>query len=66
MSDPRDRFPAYTQCDGKERFESAALAHRVARRRTTNKRLRVKGRDWPLEKYLCRHCGFYHVGGQGK
>lgn len=39
-------------CDGKERFESAALAHRISGRR--------KDRRWNI--YRCRFCGFYHAG----
>lgn len=53
-------------CDGKERFASAALAARVARRRTRSKKMRHKGRSRPLEGYRCTFCGFWHVGGQGR
>ena len=44
-----------TQCDGKERFGSANLAHRVAKRRTERER--------PSSVYRCNVCGGWHIGG---
>lgn len=48
----RNQFTAAARCDGKERFESAALAHQIAGRR--------KDRRWDI--YRCQFCGFYHAG----
>jgi hypothetical protein len=50
----RDSGMRTAQCTGKERFESRALAARVARRRT------IVGK--PGHAYRCRHCDGYHIG----
>lgn len=52
-------FGADTQCAGKARFASAALAHRVAKRRSKfNDRKTAK----PGDVYHCAHCGGWHIG----
>lgn len=56
--------PAYLQCWGKERYDSARLAQKVIRRRALVRKLRKKKLERPLVSYRCSHCGFYHIGGQ--
>lgn len=63
---PKDHQPIWQECSGKEPFASAALANRVAKRRNTSKKMRSKGPSRRLEAYRCRHCGFFHLGGQAK
>ncbi|MGH6955942.1 MAG: hypothetical protein ACREEW_04680 [Caulobacteraceae bacterium] len=46
--------PSLAGCVGKARFETAALAKAVARRRSRNG---LKG-----EPYKCRCCGAWHIG----
>lgn len=43
-----------SSCRGKERFDSARLAHAVIRRGESTHR--------PRDAYRCSHCGFYHIG----
>lgn len=43
-----------SSCRGKERFDSARLAHAVIRRGEFTHR--------PRDAYRCSHCGFYHIG----
>ena len=50
----RDSSLKISQCTGKERFESRALAARVARRRAETGK--------PGRAYHCRHCDGYHIG----
>jgi len=50
----RDSETKIAQCTGKERFDSRALAARVARRRAGTGKLG--------HAYLCRHCDGYHIG----
>ena len=40
-------------CVGKQRFESAQIAHSVARRRTSKHK--------PSSVYHCRFCGHFHI-----
>lgn len=48
------------QCAGKVRFESAALARKVARQRGRGGKGR-KGNK-PGVAYRCAHCGGWHIG----
>lgn len=41
-------------CEGKARFASATIAHKVAKRRSE--------RDKRGEAYHCEFCGGYHIG----
>jgi hypothetical protein len=50
----RDSEMKTAQCTGKERFDSRALATRVARRRART------GKSG--HAYHCRHCDGYHIG----
>jgi hypothetical protein len=43
-------------CEGKERFATAQLAHRIARRRQARK---------PGVMYRCKYCGGWHIGRGG-
>lgn len=57
MADQRNRLrnrPA--SCDGKERYPTAVLAHRVIKRRHR--------KDAQLSAYRCQHCGSFHIGTQ--
>ena len=45
-------------CEGKESYQSPALAHRVVKRR--------RSRGLVLEVYRCEHCGGYHQGRNGQ
>ena len=51
----RDSETKTSQCTGKERFDSRALAARIARRRADSGK--------PGHAYRCRHCEGYHIGG---
>lgn len=44
------------QCEGKERFQSPNLAHKVAGRRRHG--------EWHEHRqpYRCKFCGFWHIG----
>lgn len=44
------------QCAGKEKYETPALAHAVARRRNR------RSRDTRVNPYRCQYCGHYHMG----
>lgn len=58
MLDGQGRAEA-AQCLGKEKYDSPALANRVANRR--NRRTR-RGRGIPVGIYKCPHCGAFHMG----
>lgn len=49
-------------CTGKTRFDSASLAHQVAKRAVASKRHRGKLKGG-LRAYHCEFCGGYHIGG---
>lgn len=53
-ADMRRRRMRLTFCEGKEVYESRALAEQVARRRSS------RGKHG--EAYKCRGCGKYHMG----
>lgn len=65
ISRPNRPMPRWLQCTGKEQFDSAMLAAKVARRRNVSKRRRDK-LDRTLGSYRCHHCGFFHIGGFSK
>lgn len=53
--------PPVTSCEGKERFTSAHLAHRIAARRNKNR----AAKDDRFERqsvYRCGYCGHWHLG----
>lgn len=52
---PEDRHA--TQCQGKEKFASARLARKIARRQS-----KKYGR--PFNAYRCKECGQWHTGGE--
>jgi hypothetical protein len=62
MSDRRElRANAFTRpamCEGKVAFESLKLARHVAKRRAHRER--------PGDRYLCAHCGCWHIGASGR
>lgn len=62
LAQPMDNASHAARCVGKERFESATLAHQVVRRTTASKRRRGKLRG-ALKAYHCTDCGGYHIGG---
>lgn len=66
MSNDLATVPWYAQCCGKEQFDSAMLANKVAKRLASSKRHRHKTPPRPLTSYRCGHCGFFHLGGGGK
>lgn len=53
-AETRRRRMRLTFCEGKEAYESRALAEKVARRRS--------GRGKHTETYKCKGCGKYHMG----
>lgn len=52
--DPIRHTNKSNQCDGKVRFESAALAHQVVSRRRSQGKTGVT--------YRCPHCGIWRIG----
>jgi predicted RNA-binding Zn-ribbon protein involved in translation (DUF1610 family) len=65
MTEPHTRAPAWLQCVGKEQFSSPQLAAKVARRRTAARK-RGGQQERPMGSYRCPHCGFFHIGGEGR
>lgn len=57
-----DNVSQSARCTGKERFESAILAHQVVNRARASKRRRDK-LCGAMKAYHCADCGGYHIGG---
>lgn len=50
-----------SQCAGKVAFDSAALAHEIAKKRSSRRRGKDRKRE-PRVVYRCRWCGKWHLG----
>lgn len=48
-----------TSCEGKERFDSPVIAHRVQQRMRKRDR---QNRGLVAETYRCKLCGGWHIG----
>ena len=56
--------PPAVSCAGKVRFDSAALAHAIAKRRGKARKVNHDDARRRREAYRCKHCGGWHLGGR--